>query len=76
MSYSVPKAFLVLLIFIFSIVWLVQPVPAYETHAPNDTLNDQEIDDVEWVDAGTLDVSWKTTSMDTSDIPVNVEVVN
>ena len=76
MRYGILKGALVLLIFIFSIVWLIQPVPAYETYAPNDTLKDQGADDVEWVDAGSADIAWKTTSMDTASTPINVDVLN
>ncbi|MDQ1252027.1 MAG: hypothetical protein QG646_1142 [Euryarchaeota archaeon] len=76
MSYSVPKAALVFLIFIFLIVGLAQSASAFETHCQNDTVKDQGTDDTEWVDAGSLDVSWKTTSMDTSGTSINVDVLN
>lgn len=62
MSYGIPKTASGLLIFIFLIVGLTQPVSAYQIYAPNDTVKDHGIDDIEWVDFGSGAVAWKTTT--------------
>lgn len=78
MNYSIPKAYLVLLIFMFSIVWLVQSASAFEFHSSNNTLKDQGTDDTEWVEFGSGDIEWKSTSMypEYSGTTVNVQVLN
>lgn len=76
MRYGILKGASVIIIFIFSTVWLISSAAAFETHCLNDTVKDQGADDVEWVDAGSLDVAWKTTSMDTQTTPINVDVIN
>lgn len=78
MSSSLPKVVLVLLIFLFLTVWLAQSVSAYEIYCSNDTVKDYGTDDTEWVEFGSGDVAWKTTTMDPqySGTKLEVQVLN
>jgi len=78
MRYSLPKVALALLIFIFLNVGLAQSVSAYEIYSSNDTVKDYGIDDTEWVEFGSGDVAWKTTTMDPqySGAKLEVQVLN
>ncbi|WP_440946412.1 hypothetical protein ACSAZL_20550 [Methanosarcina sp. T3] len=78
MSYGLPKAAVVHLLYIFLIVGLAPSVFAYQIYAPNDTVTDSGADDVEWVEFGSGDIAWKTTTMDSqySGTKLEVQVIN
>ncbi|AAM06464.1 TPA: hypothetical protein HA338_17155 [Methanosarcina acetivorans] len=78
MSYCIPKVASALPVLIFVAVLLAQSVSAYETHAPADTVKDSGADDVEWVEFGSGEVAWKTTTefVQYSGTRLEVQVLN